>query len=152
MTYKELINSLQATIAAHVMVNTQGYGDISDIAVPESELPPDYPYVFINPQSVNLNRNSFNCVINLICMTQVHENVNVQTRDLDGQDLCIQILTDIIAEYLLTIGDPLFDIAMPLTVTPFKQRLQDNVVGATASLTMEYGKSISACVTPINFN
>jgi len=151
MTYKELINSLQTTISNHVMVNTQGYGDISDIATPESELPPDYPYVFINPQSVNLSRNSFTCNLNLICMTQVHENIREQSRDLAGQDLCIQILTDIIAEYLLTVDDPLFDIEMPLTLTPFKQRLQDNVVGATATLTMQYGKAISACVTPINF-
>tara|TARA_R110000787_G_scaffold94178_3_gene196813 strand:- start:196 stop:651 length:456 start_codon:yes stop_codon:yes gene_type:complete len=150
MTYKELINSLQATITAHLMVNTQGYGNISDIAVPENEAPPNYPYVFINPVSVNLNRNSFNCDVNLICMTQVHDDANAsQTRDLDGQDLCIQILSDIIAEYILTIGDPLFDIAMPLTLTPFKERFQDNVVGATAGLTMQYGKSISACVIPI---
>ena len=145
MTYKELVNSLQLAITNHLFINTQGYGNISDIEVPENEEPPNYPYAFINPLSTAYSRRDFTWTFNLILMTQVNDS---QTDDLAGQDAMIQIISDLMSTYLLTNEDPLIDVTVPFTMVPFKERFQDDVVGATATITMTYGKPIDGCVIP----
>lgn len=145
MTYKETIDRLDAIIRSHLMVETCGYGNISDIAVPDNEQPPNYPYVFINPIAVNLDRQSFNFNFNLIAMTQVKDK---ELDEIEGQDICIGILQDVVSQYLLSNQDPLFDITTPFSVTPFKERFQDDVVGAAAVLTINYGKAIDGCLVP----
>ena len=145
MTYKELVNSLQLAITNHLFINTQGYGNISDIEVPENEEPPNYPYAFINPVSMAYSRRDFTWTFNLILMTQVNDS---QTDDLAGQDAMIQIISDLMSTYLLTNEDPLIDVTVPFTMVPFKERFQDDVVGATATITMTYGKPIDGCVIP----
>ena len=145
MTYKELVNQLQEVIADHYFINTQGYGELSDIEVPENEEPPNYPYAFINPVSMQSTRNNFTWTFNLILMTQVNAS---QTDDLKGQDEMIQIIQDICSTYMLTTDSPLMDILTPITITPFKERFQDDVVGATANITLSYAKAIDGCLIP----
>ena len=135
MTYKETIDSILATINSHSFVETSGYGNISDINVPDNEEPPNYPYVFVNPVDCTLDRQAFEVDLNLIGMTQVNDN---EEDEIFGQSLMIQILSDIISEYTNTTDDPLFDIVTPVSVTPFKERFADDVVGATAALTIRY--------------
>ena len=147
MTYKETIDSILNIANAHLFVETTGYGNISDISVPDNEEPPNYPYVFLNPIDCNLERGAFEVNLNLIAMTQVFDT---ETDELSGQDLMIQILSDIISKYTNTTDDPLFDIITPVSVTPFKERFSDDVVGATAALTIRYGKSIEGCDTPFS--
>ena len=147
MTYKELIDRLEAIITGHSFVETYGYGNLSDISVPDNEEPADYPYVFINPDSVDLGINNFSVTLNLIAMTQVQDG---ETNELSGQDLCIQILTDIIANFTNTTDDPLIDVVTPISINVFKERFQDDVVGATANVTINYGKGIDGCNLPIS--
>jgi len=147
MTYKNLVDRLEEIIDAHYFINTRGYGNISDIEVPENEEPPNYPYAFINPVDMAYTRNSFTWNFNLILMTQVNDS---QTDDLSGQDSMVQIISDVVSQFLLTTNDPLIDVVVPFTITPFKERFQDDVVGATANITMTYAKAIDGCDTPFS--
>jgi len=145
MTYKETIDSLLATATSHSFVETVGYGNISDIGVPDNEEPPNYPYIFVNPVDASLDRQAFSVDLNIIAMTQVNDG---EAEEITGQSLMIQILSDIISQYTNTTDDPLFDIITPVSITPFKERFMDSVVGATAALTITYGKAINGCVIP----
>ena len=146
MTYKELIDTLEQIIINHWMVETYGYGNISDIMVPDNEEPANYPYVFINPVDIDMDRTNFAVNLNMIAMTQVQDG---EDNELSGQDLCVRILSDIISEFTNTDGFPLYDVSLPVSITPFKERFQDDVVGATAALTINYAKAIDGCNTPI---
>jgi len=52
MTYKDLVDRLLTIANSHDIVELVGYGNISDIEVPDNESPPDYPYVFFNPVNI----------------------------------------------------------------------------------------------------
>lgn len=145
MTYKNIIDNLESIINAHHFVETYGYGNLSDIATPDSETPPNYPYVFINPTDINNGRTDFNLSLNMIVMTQVQDK---EANELAGQDKCMQILQDIVSVYTNTNNDPLLDIETPFNVTPFKERFSDDVVGVTANITINYAKAIDGCDTP----
>lgn len=146
MTYKDLLDRLKAVITNHYFVETYGYGELSDIAVPQDGERPNYPYVFINPTDITLDKSAFSFNCSMICMTQ---KADTEDGEIEGQDLCIRILSDIISEFLTSTDDQFISVVMPATLTPFKERFQDDVVGATADLTIEYGKSIDGCNNPI---
>ena len=158
MTYKYIIDRLKAIAASHKMVKLVGYGQISDISYPETEKAPDYPYVFINPVSVNLNTNVFSVTVNLIAMTQVIEDSNskVDAQDkesniLQGQSECMQILNDILAHFQFDMTeDRDMTFSRPVSLTPFVERFQDDVVGATATVTINYAKPMDYCNTPLS--
>lgn len=145
MTYKDLIDRIMTIAGLHQMVELVGYGNLSDIEVPDNEEPPDYPYVFLNPVTVSNGRREFNLTMNLICMTQVKD---AELCEIDGQSICIGIIQDIVSTFLNTNADPLIDVVTPFSITPFKERFQDKVVGATATLTINYGKAIDGCLVP----
>ena len=148
MTYKDLVDRLLIIANSHDIVELVGYGNISDIEVPDNESPPDYPYVFFNPVNISNDRREFNLTMNLIAMTQVKDK---EQNEIDGQSICVGIIQDIVATFIYDTGniDPLIDVVTPFTITPFKERFQDDVVGATATLTINYGKAIDGCNLPI---
>lgn len=156
MTYQYIINRLKAVASEHLMVELVGYGQISDISYPETEKAPDYPYVFINPVSTDVNSRVFSVTVNLIAMTQVAEDASsgIDSQDkesiiLQGQSECMQILNDILAYFDLSEGDLDMSYNKPVSMTPFVERFQDDVVGATATLTINYASPMSICATPI---
>ena len=155
MTYQYIIDRLKAVSASHRMVELVGYGQISDISYPETEQAPDYPYVFINPVSVNLNTNVFSVTVNFIAMTQVAEDSDsgVDSSDkesiiLQGQSECMQILNDILGHFQFDDDDMTF--SKPVNLTPFVERFQDDVVGATATVTINYAKPMDFCNAPLS--
>ena len=149
MKYNELIDRLLVVIRTHDMVDTAGYGNLSDIEVPDNEEPPDYPYVFLNPVNVSVDRRSFSVNLNMIAMTQSPDK---EQSEIDGQSICIGIITDVVAKFIYDTAnlDPLIDFVTPFSVTPFKERFQDDVVGATANITINYGKAIDGCLIPFS--
>ena len=146
MTYKNLVDSLRNIIESHYFVETYGFGEISDIAVPDNEEPPNYPYVFINPVDISNGLSSFQWTFNMIVMTQVNDG---DDSELVGQDECIQIIQDIVSTFISSNDNPFITFEEPFSITPFKERFQDDVVGATANITLNYGKSLDGCNVPI---
>lgn len=146
MTYELLLSRLEAIITAHKFISEYGYGDISDIAVPEDKERPDYPYAFINPINVTLTERTFAATFNLIMMTQVLDS---EDDEIFGQSNCMKYINDVLSQFVMTNNDPLLAVSFPVSMTPFKERFQDDVVGATAQVTITYGKPMSVCDSPI---
>lgn len=145
MTYRDIITVLKNLAQDHYFIKTFGYGNISDIAVPEDQEAPDYPYMFVNPIDVSRGVNTTTFNFNLIMMTQVED---IEDNEILGQSRCMQYIEDIVSVFSNTNQYPLYSIAFPYTATPFKERLQDDVVGATAGLTIVVGTAIDGCDTP----
>ena len=146
MTYQQTINRFKELIIGHKFLNEYGYGNISDIAKPDDEKAPDYPYAFINPITATINERTFDATFNLIVMTQV---LDTEDSELEGQSNCMKYINDIVSQFVLTNTDKLMTVSLPVTLTPFKERFQDDVVGATAVVTIRYGKPMSVCDSPI---
>ena len=155
MKYKDLTDNLIQWCWDHDFIVQTGYGDISDISFPDSEDAPDYPYAFLNPVGVSMGNQSFQATYNLIIMEQVADG---EQREIDGQSLCISILQDLVSQWQKRLSDyvnfdmHLLDIQMPVSINVFKERFQDDVVGATATIIINYGKAIDGCDVPITEN
>lgn len=145
MNYKDLVLKIKDIIDGHPMVFEFGYGDLSDISTPEDKEPADYPYFFVNPQFVTRGSRVSVFNFNLICMTQVTDNFS---EILDGQNLCYEILSDVVSQINYIITDDIYKVNTPINLTPFKERFDDDVVGFTATLNIEYSDPLNACNRP----
>jgi len=146
MTYNEIIDVFKKKVQGHFFINEFGYGDISDISTPDDGKAPYYPYIFLNPVSVTSNDRVSTFNFNLICMTQCRDD---QYQIIKKQSDCIDNLRDVIAQVNNTLVDPLVEIQPNYTFTPFKERFQDDVVGASCNITVTYPSQLDACNTPI---
>lgn len=146
MTYNEIIEIFKRKVQGHFFINEFGYGDISDISTPDDGKAPYYPYIFLNPISISTTDQVSSFNFNLICMTQCRDD---SYQVIKKQSDCMDNLRDIIAQVNNTLNDPLVEIQEPFSFTPFKERFQDDVVGATVNLTVTYPSLLDACNTPI---
>lgn len=146
MTYKEIIDIFKRKVQGHFFINEFGYGDISDIMTPDDNKSPYYPYVFLNPVSVTGGDRVSTFNFNLICMTQSREDEQSIIRN---QSDCIDNLRDVIARVNNTLNDPMVEISNTFTFTPFKERFQDDVVGASCNISVTYPTQLDACNSPI---
>jgi len=147
MTYQTIIQRFLDLLQQHKFINETGYGNLSDIQVPEDQKPPDYPYAFINPIDMTAGSTVFSVTFNLIVMTQMLEG---QPYELEGQSNCAKYINDIAATFIQTNQDPLMTVVTPITMIPFKERFQDNVVGATATITVNYARPMDVCDSPLS--
>ena len=145
MNYKEIIDLIKNTCEEHYFINQVGYGNLSDLNTPEDEEPPVYPYAFINPVSLNQTNNTSSLSINLIIMTQTYENIS---SELIEQSNCIKYINDIISRININLVNPQVEFLTPFTITPFKERFSDDVVGATANITINYSSLFNDCDSP----
>jgi hypothetical protein len=146
MTYKEIIDVFKQKVQGHFFINDFGYGDISDIMTPDDQQPPYYPYIFLNPISVSSGDRVSTFNFNLICMTQSNDDEQSIIRN---QSDCIDNMRDIIARVNNTLIDPLVEVQTNYTFTPFKERFQDDVVGASCNISVTYPTILDACSAPI---
>lgn len=142
MIYKDILDRLETLANNHLFIEQYGYGNLSDIEVPDNEQPPKYPYMFVNPVSVSQDRTQVSFNFNLIMMEQVEEG---EDYEIAGQDACITYIQDIVSSFTNTNGNYLMDVQLPFNITPFKERFQDSVVGATANITISYAKALDNC-------
>lgn len=147
MTYNEIIDIFKKKVQGHFFINEFGYGDISDIMTPNDGKAPYYPYIFLNPVTVTSNDRTSSFNFNLICMTQCRDD---EYQIIKKQSDCIDNLRDIIAQVNNTLIDPLVEIQPNYTFTPFKERFQDDVVGASCNITVTYPSQLNACNVPIS--
>lgn len=144
MTYIEIIQKIKTILENHKMINEIGEGPISDINYPKDGESPDYPYAFLNSDSVTLGRQTFTYTFNLIVMTQsLDENEVLQ------QSNMIQIINDIYTHMVTNFDDPLLSISDNILVVPFRERFSDLVVGGSANITITYGRPMTKCDIPI---
>ena len=142
MIYKDILDRLETLANNHYFIEQFGYGNLSDIEVPDNEQPPKYPYIFVNPVNISQNRKYIDFNFNLIMMTQVEEG---EDNEIFGQDSCVTFIQDIVSAFTNSNGNYLMDIQLPFNITVFKERFQSNVVGATANITISYAKALDYC-------
>jgi hypothetical protein len=142
MIYKDILDRLETIANDHLFIQKFGYGNLSDIEVPDNEEPPLYPYMFINPVNINQDRRFMNFNFNLIMMEQVPDG---EDNEIQGQDECITFIQDVLAKFTNSNNNYLMDVQLPVSITPFKERFQDSVVGATANVTITYAKALDLC-------
>lgn len=145
MNYIEIVDLIKDKCVNHFFINQFGYGNISDINTPEDEQPPLYPYAFLNP--VNVSQNEKNSVVsfNLILMTQTF---NTETDELREQSNCMEYIKQIISSVNMSLDNPLVEFVLPFSITPFKERFSDDVVGATANISITYPSGLNDCNSP----
>lgn len=147
MKYKEIIDLIKDISEGHILVNEFSFGNISDINTPEDEKPPQYPYVFLNPVSISQGLRTATFSANLIVMTQTYDTAD---DILLQQSNMSEILLNIISNVNMNLKEPQVEFITPFTITPFKERFSDDVVGATANISITYPSPLDDCLTPIN--
>jgi hypothetical protein len=145
MNYATIVDKFKTIILDHKIIHDFGYGELSDIKVlaedAEGVNDADYPYAFLNPAGVTQSGAGRVYSFNLILMEMVInplETVNVQSR-------CIQYIDDIIAGFN---SGTVQDVQLQYTSQVFKERFQDEVAGATASIQVRDLNPLNNCITP----
>ena len=141
MTYKELVDRIEDTVLRHKMLTDFGYGQLSDIKVLDDDGDgADYPYAFLLPTGASRSNNAMTYNFSLILM----EMALNPTQILKVQSDCIQYLNDIVADLRF---DDTFrgDVNLTQAIQVFRERFQDEVAGATASIQIVVEDTISAC-------
>lgn len=145
MNYATIVDKFKTIILDHKIIHDFGYGELSDIKVlaedAEGVNDADYPYAFLNPAGVAQNNAARTYSFNLILMEMVInplETVNIQSR-------CIQYIDDIVSKFN---AGTVQDITLQYTTQVFKERFQDEVAGATASITVRDLNPLNDCIAP----
>ena len=132
MNYKQIVDNIELVCINHKMINDFGYGQLSDIKIlDESGDGADYPYAFLVPGSHSRVGQSMAYSFNLIMM----EMAKTPSHVLKIQSDMMEILHDVIG-YLKS-SDPLKDVELNIGYQVFRERFQDEVAGATATIEMD---------------
>lgn len=158
MKYKEIVDLIERVSYNHLLVESFGSGNISDIntSVETSgggtDEPPYYPYVFLNPVSITQTEGTATFSANLIVMTQTYDDASdldiVENEVLKMQSEMIEILMEIISHINMNLDHPEVEFILPFTITPFKERFSDSVVGGTANISIIYPSPLNDCRPP----
>lgn len=152
MNYKELVDRIRQVVFDHKMLVDFGYGQISDIKTRsegEGELQgADYPYCFLNPSQHIRTQTEITYQFNMILMDMAREEEGDEYQNfLAIQSDCMQYIDDIIARLYYHYKDQP-EVSFDLNYTPFYERFQDSLAGATANLSITVPTNINDCITP----
>ena len=149
MTYKELVDSIKATVDGHMILRDFGYGALTDIKTVDEGTRVDYPYAFLNPTQSTRTGQTITYRFNLIVMDVVQEDpTNGFNNYLKVQSACQQYVDDILANLRFSKPYKDFDLTLNVNLTPFKERFQDTVAGMTATLEIEIPFALNNCIAP----
>ena len=152
MNYNDVVNRIKTIVEDHKMLVDFGYGQISDIKTRSEgggELEgADYPYLFLNPTQHTRTQATITYNFNMIVMDMAREEESKDYQNfLNIQSDCIQYIDDIVARlYYYYTDKP--EVSFDLTYTPFYERFQDDLAGATATLSIVVPNSINECIAP----
>ena len=145
MTYQELVDRIKQVTFDHKMLVDFGYGQLSDIKVRSEGGNPeqaDYPYLFLNPTTHQRTQQTIIYNFNMIVMDMVKDD-----NFLKIQSEAQQYIDDVIAYLRFGFTDKP-DIQLGYSLTPFKERFQDEVAGMTATIQIVIPDPINNCITP----
>ncbi len=152
MNYNEIVNRFKNIVEDHKMLVDFGYGQISDIKTRSEgggeEEGADYPYLFLNPGTHQRNQRSITYSFNMIIMDMAREEESSEYQNfLNIQSDCIQYCDDVIARLYYHYKDQP-EVSFDVSYTPFYERFQDELAGATATINIEVPNPINDCITP----
>ncbi len=161
MNYKDVLDDLTDLLDRHKMIQTWGYGNLSDLVSPfrrtaktqgnvntEPESNDiyniDYPYAFLQPTNHNLSRGKTTFNFNLIMMEMCDDAPEAV---IQAQSNCYSYIKDVLAEIYYNF-DQKYDFTLNSSVTPFKEKYNDTVSGMTAAISIEIPTVLDDCVAP----
>ena len=152
MNYNDVVNRIQEIVEDHNMLVDFGYGQVSDIKTRAESggdaNDADYPYLFLNPTQHQRTQQQITYNFNMIVMDMAREEEgDVYQNFLNIQSDCIQYIDDVVARLYYHYTDKP-EVSMELNYTPFYERFQDNLAGATATLSIVVPNSINECIAP----
>lgn len=147
MTYKSVIDRIFDACNRHYMIADWGYGQLSDIKVLDEggNANADYPYAFLNPAGVTRNEQAITYNFNLIVMEMAITPQSIVRIQSDA----MQYIEDLISDLRF---DAKFsgDVSLQQSITPFRERFQDEVAGATANFNITVAQPIDNCTAPFS--
>lgn len=160
MTYQDVLGDLIDLLNKHKMIQTVGYGNLSDLVeplkkdprvnlegadrLPEKVYTIDYPYAFINPTNHTLAKNASTYRFNLIMMEQCTDDT---MEVIQAQSECHQYIKDVLAHLYYHYGEK-YDFNLNSNITPFKEKYNDTVSGMTAQIEVIIRDPLDDCITP----
>jgi len=154
MTYKDVLSDLTNLLDRHKMIQTWGYGNLSDLVSPFKKEDKtgnettvydiDYPYAFLQPLSHNLSQGKSTFTFNLIMMEQCDDAPGAV---IQAQSNAYQYIQDVLAEIYYNYNQK-YDFALNSTVNPFKEKYDDTVSGMTATISLEIPMVLDDCIAP----
>lgn len=163
MTYNDVLDDLIDILKRHRMIQTWGYGNLSDLVTPFSRVDKttlaqasaaaaedrtvyniDYPYAFLQPTNHLLSKGKSTFNFNLIVMEQCDDAPSAVIK---AQSNCYQYIKDILAEIYYNY-DQKFDFTLNSSVVPFKEKYDDTVSGMTAQISIEIPTILDDCIAP----
>lgn len=153
MTYKEIINRIRTVVEDHLILQDFGYGQLSDLKT-QSQLGPeeqgaDYPYLFLLPQTHQRQGPVMNYSFNMIVMDMARgEEGDQYDNYITIQSQCQQYIDDVLAHLYYYYTDQPEVTLTGISYTPFKEKYQDELVGMTATITIQVPVPINNCIAP----
>ena len=148
MTYQEIIQLFETICADHYQINEFSTSPLLtdlEVGTKGSQTPAVYPYVFLQPTPSRLEKGSMVYTFNMIVMNRVKRD---QDKEVDQISDMIQIGQDIIAYFNLRVPRPDALIQLPVTVTPFVERFDGLVTGATFGINVQTPFALNMCIAP----
>lgn len=156
MTYQDVLSDLTTLLDRHKMIQTWGYGNLSDLVTPFKKEDKagnatnvydiDYPYAFLQPLQHSLQKGKVTYNFNLIMMEQCE---NKPDSIIQAQSHCQQYIQDVLAELYYNY-DQAYDFSLNSSLTPFKEKYDDTVSGMTANISLEIPMILNDCIAPFN--
>jgi len=154
MNYNDVVNRFKTIVEDHRMLVDFGYGQISDIKTRSEGMGElegaDYPYLFLNPGVHNRDQSTITYNFNMIIMDMAREEEASEYQNfLNIQSNCIQYCDDVIARLYYYYKDKP-EVSFNISYTPFYERFQDDLAGATATISITVPNNIDDCISPFN--
>lgn len=152
MTYQEIVQLFEFICTDHRQVNEFSTSPLlSDLEVGTkgNENPASYPYVFLQPLNSRLQQGSMIYSFNLIIFDRVKREMDLETNVISDM---VQIGQDIIAYWNWSQPRPDALIQLPTSITPFVERFDGVVAGATFQINLETPFILDKCDAPFKGN
>lgn len=152
-TFRGFIKDLEKIYEKHEQIKDFGFGFIEDVTFKkEGEGKVDYPYLFVIPDSANVDERQLQYSVRLIMMDRVVNYTDDNMLDVMS-DTC-QILQDVIAQFAYSYTSEegnyseTYQISTPVQLQPFADKFDDYVSGWFATITITLGQGLDRCIAP----
>ncbi len=154
-TLRGFVNDLKTIYEKHELIKDFGFGFIEDVTFKKQhEGGVHYPYLFVIPDTSNVDERELQYSMRLIMMDRVINYTDENLLDIMSD--MNQILQDVIAQfkYSFTAEDGdytrIYDINTPVQLEPFADKFDDYVAGWFATITITLGQGLDRCDAPFD--
>ena len=151
--YKQIIQDFSGIAYHHPQIMSFGFGDITQITMDvETKQEPEYPKMYVIPDTVLLNQNALQYNYSIIILDQINDDLSNQSDVMsDTLEIVKDIFTILYQSYTSNFGG-FTNYYAPLwspPAVPFLERFETILGGWTLNVTLEQPFDYNTCVLPI---